>query len=146
MKWHEKHRNFIISSIGCLFILLFTYAAISKLNTYDTFKVQIGQSPILTAQSSLLVWMVPVMELLTAILYVIPRFRLWAFHLSLSLMTMFTVYIFLILKFSPYIPCSCGGVLNNLGWTEHLIFNIAFVLLAIAGVYLQSVQNRIKLN
>lgn len=144
MKWHQKHKDFIISSIGYLFILLFTYAAISKLNTYDTFKIQIGQSPILTAQSSLLVWMVPVMELLTAFLYVIPRFRLWAFHLSLSLMVMFTVYIFLILKFSPYIPCSCGGVLNNLGWTEHLIFNIVFVLLAIAGIYLQSMKYQVK--
>lgn len=144
MKWHQKHKDFIISSIGYLFILLFTYAAISKLNTYDTFKVQIGQSPILTAQSSLLVWMVPVVELLTAFLYVIPRFRLWAFHLSLSLMVMFTVYIFLILKFSPYIPCSCGGVLNNLGWTEHLIFNIVFVLLAIAGIYLQSMKCQVK--
>lgn len=144
MKWYQKHIIFITISIACSFILLFTYAAISKLNTYDLFKVQIGQSPILTAQSSFLVWLVPVIELVNALLFVIPKLRLFAFHMSLSLMTMFTVYIFLILKFSPYIPCSCGGVLNNLGWTEHLIFNIIFMFLAITGVYLQTTLNQLK--
>jgi hypothetical protein len=35
----------------------------------------------------------------------------------------FTTYIILILNFSSFIPCSCGGILEKLGWTEHLIFN-----------------------
>jgi len=38
-------------------------------------------------------------------------------------MTAFTVYIFLILNYSPFVPCSCGGVLEDLGWWEHLWFN-----------------------
>src|SRR5690606_23761035 len=46
-------------------------------------------------------------------------------------MTAFTVYIYLILNYSPFVPCSCGGILEKMGWTEHLWFNIIITLLAI---------------
>jgi hypothetical protein len=64
--------------------------------------------------------------------------RLMALYASFSIMVMFTTYIIAILNFSTYIPCSCGGVLEKLTWTEHLIFNICFVLLAYIGIILQS--------
>jgi hypothetical protein len=47
---------------------------------------------------------------------------------------MFTTYIYIILNFSVFIPCSCGGVLEELSWTQHLIFNICFISIAIFGV------------
>jgi hypothetical protein len=50
-------------------------------------------------------------------------------------MTMFTAYIVAILKFSDFVPCSCGGVLEHLGWPEHLILNIAFTVLALIGIF-----------
>ena len=52
-------------------------------------------------------------------------------------MVMFTTYIFIIMHFSEHVPCSCGGVLQRLGWQEHLIFNIVFVMLGIIGALLQ---------
>jgi hypothetical protein len=48
---------------------------------------------------------------------------------------MFTTYIFLILNFSDYIPCSCGGVLEKMGWTEHIVFNLIFIVIAAIGVF-----------
>ena len=62
------------------------------------------------------------------------RFRLIGLYAAFTLMTMFTVYIIAILQFSYKIPCSCGGILESMGWTEHLIFNIGFVLLAVGGI------------
>src|SRR5690606_10893575 len=50
-------------------------------------------------------------------------------------MVAFTVYIYLILNYSDFVPCSCGGILEKLGWTEHLIFNAAAVLLSIVGIW-----------
>lgn len=50
---------------------------------------------------------------------------------------MFTAYIFIILSFTIYIPCSCGGVLETMGWTEHLVFNLFFVAMASIGVLTQ---------
>jgi hypothetical protein len=57
---------------------------------------------------------------------------------------MFTAYIIAITKFSDYIPCSCGGVLQEMGWGEHLVFNICFVLLALAAILCYRKQENIS--
>lgn len=136
MKWLEKHANFISELIALLFILLFIYAAVSKLLEYDKFHIQISQSPILTSMGNWIAFLVPVIEILIAFFLIVPRFRLLAFYAAFCLMITFTTYIFLILKFSPFIPCACGGILDSMGWAEHLIFNLGFVSLAMIGVLL----------
>ncbi|WP_417857511.1 MauE/DoxX family redox-associated membrane protein, partial [Xanthomarina gelatinilytica] len=67
---------------------------------------------------------------------VFERFRIPALFAAFALMVMFTAYIVIILNFSDFIPCSCGGVLEKLSWTQHLIFNIAFIILAGVAVFL----------
>ena len=129
-------RSMIIEIICALFIILFVYAALTKLLDYEKFRVQIGQSPLLTAFAGWIVWMVPGAEILIAIMLVSIRLRLIGLYAAFSLMMMFTTYIICILTLSLYIPCSCGGVLEKLGWTEHLIFNIVFIILAAAAVLL----------
>lgn len=129
-------RNMIIEIICVLFIILFVYAALTKLLDYEKFRVQIGQSPLLTAFAGWIAWMVPVAEILIAIMLVFIRLRLVGLYAAFSLMVMFTTYIICILTLSLYIPCSCGGVLEKLGWKEHLVFNIAFIILAAAAVLL----------
>ncbi len=51
-------------------------------------------------------------------------------------MIAFTAYIFIILNYSSYVPCSSGGILQDLGWTEHLVFNLFFVFLALIALIL----------
>lgn len=126
----------IIEIICALFILLFVYAAVTKLMDYEKFKVQISQSPLLTAFASWIAWIVPGTEILISAMLVFVKFRLIALYAAFSLMTMFTTYIVCILTFSLYIPCSCGGVLEKLGWTQHLVFNIAFVAMAAIAILL----------
>jgi len=131
-----KHYVLLIAST--LYVILFVYAAFSKFLDFDQFKIQLGQSPIITAYADWVAWGVPLTELIIAGLLVFPKMMLPAFYSSFSLMTMFTTYIFLILNFSDYIPCSCGGVLEKLNWTEHLIFNIVFIIIAGIGIFLLS--------
>jgi uncharacterized membrane protein YphA (DoxX/SURF4 family) len=114
------------------------YAAVYKLIDVQKFRVQIGQSPFLTDIAPFVAWFIPVTEILIALMLAIPRFRLMGLYASFSLMAMFTTYIVVILNFSSHIPCSCGGVLEAMGWTEHLIFNIGFTLLAAIGVIFSS--------
>lgn len=135
-------RKLAIEIISFLFILLFIYAALNKLIDYQKFVIQVGQSPLLTGFGNSIPWMVIVLEILTAVTLMIPAFRLIGFFAAFSLMTMFTTYIIVVLNFSPYLPCSCGGVLERLGWTEHLIFNVAFLLLALTGIILQLEERR----
>ncbi len=131
----EKLKKNIPYIISMLFVLLFVYAASSKLMNYQQFKVQLGQSPILTAYAETVAWMVPLIELVFSFLLLFESYRLFALYASFGLMTMFTTYIILILNFSDSIPCSCGGVIDALGWNGHLYFNIFLMALALIGIY-----------
>lgn len=136
-------KEIFLELFSFVFVLLFAYAAISKLLDYETFELQIGQSPLLTSFGRLLPPVVLAVELGTCVLLVIPRWRLAGFFCSFCLMTIFTAYILAILKFSPYLPCSCGGILSKLGWGEHLVFNIVFVVLAFIAALLQTTVSSI---
>jgi uncharacterized membrane protein YphA (DoxX/SURF4 family) len=131
-------RQIAVEVICFLFVILFTYAAASKLLDYQKFTVQIGLSPLLTGFGDFIPWMTIGSEFLVSICLLIPRIRIWGLLAAFSLMTMFTAYIVAILQFSSFVPCSCGGVLEKLGWTEHLVFNSAFVCLALVGIFLQA--------
>lgn len=130
--------------VSYLFILLFVYAAVSKLLDFNTFQNQLGQSPLLSAYAHWIVWVVPISEILIAVLLSIHQFRILGLYGFYGLMVMFTTYIIIILNFTSFVPCSCGGVLEKLGWTEHLIFNIAFIILSGIAIFALSHGNNTK--
>lgn len=134
----DKGKQVIVDVICYLYVLLFLYAATSKLMEYDKFQLQISKSPIITDFANVLVWLVPGLEILISVLLLIQRTVLLGLYSGFALMCLFTAYIYAILNYSDSIPCSCGGVIAKLGWTEHMIFNIAFIVLAIIGILLQS--------
>ena len=141
---HSKTNQIVLRIASTLYIILFVYAASSKFFEFDEFRIQLGQSPIITAYADWVAWGIPLLELIIVLLFIIPRFVLLAFYASFSLMVMFTTYIVLVLNFSDFIPCSCGGVLEDLGWTEHIVFNLVFVAIAVAGIALSSKQPTIN--
>ncbi|MCZ8215325.1 MAG: hypothetical protein O9262_03755, partial [Cyclobacteriaceae bacterium] len=79
---------------------------------------------------------IPAAELYTVILLLNSGWRKAGLLMSVVLMTLFTLYIVIMLMFFERIPCSCGGVLQRMNWHEHLIFNIVFTLISITGYYL----------
>tara|TARA_R110002033_G_scaffold83103_7_gene134061 strand:- start:16783 stop:17292 length:510 start_codon:yes stop_codon:yes gene_type:complete len=127
--------------IGMLFIVLFVYAATSKLLAFEEFKIQLEKSPYISMYANWMVWTIPLIELLIVGLFLFPRKWMLAFCASFLLMSLFTIYIMLVLNFSNDIPCSCGGLLQTLSWREHLVFNIAFITLAILGILLTKRKN-----
>lgn len=132
----KNSKKIFIEIIYGLYILLFTYAAVSKLLDYQQFNVQLGKSPVLAAYADIIVWAVPFVEIVISLMLLFTRLRLIGLFASFFLMVMFTAYIMVILNFSDYVPCSCGGILEELGWTEHLIFNSVFIALAFIGILL----------
>lgn len=84
-----------------------------------------------------LAYALPVAEIIVVILLVVNTTRLLGLYLSLLLLTLFTGYILaVLLDFFGQIPCSCGGIIELLGWKEHLLFNIFFLLISIAAIRL----------
>lgn len=130
----KKIVTILPSLIAYFFILLFCYASISKILDFENFQVQIAQSPLLSAYAGLTSYNVIIVELVIVIFLIIPRLRLAGLYASLGIMTAFTVYIYLILNYSDFVPCSCGGILEKMGWTEHLLFNIACVILSVVSI------------
>lgn len=135
MRLSAKIQSVIVEIISLLYILLFVYAAVSKLLDFVNFQVQLGQSPLLSAFARCVAFGIPFLELSIVILLVIPKWRLTGFYAAFSLMVLFSAYIVVILNFSSFVPCSCGGILENMSWTQHLLFNIVFVVLALIGIY-----------
>lgn len=138
-------RQITIEVIVFLYIVLFLYAAGTKLIDYDKFIGQIGKSPLLTNYAGWIAWIIPTVEIIIAIMLIISRLRLIGLYAAFGLMVIFTFYIIAILSFSTELPCACGGVLSNLHWKGHLIFNIAFVLLGLGGILLQTKQQTVKI-
>jgi hypothetical protein len=135
-------REILVQTISSLLVLLFVYAAGSKLLDYTKFRVELGKSPLLTAFSSLVAIAIPIIELAISLLLSFPRTRLAGLYASFTLMVLFTAYIAYILRFSPYVPCSCGGVLQKLNWTTHFWFNIFFILIAAIAVLIHRPNNK----
>ncbi|MDR7371069.1 MauE/DoxX family redox-associated membrane protein [Flavobacterium aquidurense] len=142
MKLNTKNKSLIVEIISLLYILLFIYAAISKILDFENFQVQLGQSPILSAFASWISWLVPIIEIIISLLLCIPKFRNFGLFGAFSLMIMFTAYIFIVLHFSSFVPCSCGGILEKMSWNIHLFFNVLFVFLAAAALVFQYKNNR----
>jgi len=137
----------IVDIISVLFMVLFLYTGISKLMDYSLFKEQISTSPLLAPVARYVAGGLPWAEFLVTILLIVPRWRLKGLNASLGLMVMFTGYIIGILIFNKKIPCSCGGVLEELSWKQHIIFNSAFIGLAVTGiVLLRRVQREYKMK
>lgn len=121
-------------AVSFFFILLFIYAAASKMLDFENFQVQLAQSPLLSAYAGLISYAVIMLEIVVAGLLCFQVTRLIGLYASFALMVAFTVYIYLILHFSDFVPCSCGGILEKMSWQQHLVFNIISVLLAFIGI------------
>ncbi len=133
-------RSIIIEIISGLIAILFVYAAISKLLDYGTFRLQLSQSPFITGFANLIVWALPVIEITISLLLTFPALRLFGLYASLFLLSLFTAYLVAMLNFSYYIPCSCGGVLSSLSWKQHIVLNIAFIVLSATSIHLYTIE------
>jgi hypothetical protein len=136
------NKTVFIEIISSLLIILFVYAALSKLIDYDTFKFQLGRSPYIMDFAGVITWLIPLVEIVISALLLFKSTRLLGLYSSLALMILFTGYIIAMMNFSSFVPCSCGGVLSMMTWNQHLIFNIAYTILALLGLLLYFQQNK----
>lgn len=139
-------RKYFVKTVSILLALLFVYAAMSKILDFEAFQVQLAQSPLLSAYAGVISFTILFVEIGVSILLLFRQTNRCGLFASAGLMAAFTLYIFLILNFSDFVPCSCGGILEKLGWTEHLIFNLVFFLLAILAIYFNAKTNGFKVR
>lgn len=108
----------------------------NKLLAFEDTRFQMGRSPFINHIADILSMAIPIGEIIIAGLLIFKKTRLIGLLASFFLMLVFTGYVYAMLHYSYYIPCSCGGVLAALSWENHLIFNIAYTILALIGIIL----------
>jgi putative oxidoreductase len=120
-----------------LLVLLYVYAVTSKLADMNTFRGQLYNQPFPHPMADLLLFTLPAIELLTIALLFFPRTLRCGLWLSAGLLVVFTGYISLVkLHFWARVPCSCGGILSKMSWTTHLVFNLVFIAINLAAIFI----------
>jgi uncharacterized membrane protein YphA (DoxX/SURF4 family) len=120
--------------IAAVLVSLFIYTGLYKLIDFSEFSSQMHNQPLPRWLTSLATWTIPCIELFIAALLLFDKSRKCGFMLAFLLVTVYTVYVTLILSDAfEYIPCSCTGIAKQLNWTTHLIINILAAALAYIG-------------
>ena len=127
----------ITSIISFFFVCLFLYTGISKLIDFPLFKEQIALSPLLEPIASWIALILPASEIIVAIVLFLPATRLKGLYISLLFMVLFTMYIIYILVYNETLPCTCGGVLQELSWPQHIVFNIICIAMISIAILLK---------
>ena len=131
-------RQVLLEVIVSLLVLLFLYASISKFLDFKTFIKETNNQPLPNSWTPFLVWIIPCSEVAISLALLFERTRLAGLYGSLVLMGVFSIYALIILLHAfSYIPCSCGGIIKRLTWRQHLVLNLFFVGLSIAGIRIQ---------
>jgi len=133
-------KKILVEIISLFCILLFVYAAVSKVLEFENFQAQLGQSTILSAYAGLVSYCVIIIEFLISIMLAIPSLRIRGLFGAFTLMSIFTIYIFIILNFSSNVPCSCGGILEKMTWKTHLLFNVIVLVLISVALLIKSMR------
>ena len=127
-------KELLIEIAAFLITVLFLYAAFSKLTVYETFKDQLAQSPMLPQKFiPFIALLVPLSEIVIAWMLVFEKTKAIGFQLSYFVMLTFTIYLIVLVTFAANVPCACGGILGQMGYTVHIIFNILFTGIALFG-------------
>jgi hypothetical protein len=116
-----------------LLVFLWTYTALSKLANLHLSIMFLRKSPFASIAQPMAVTL-PVIEILLAILLTFPATKTKALKLSLSLLSLFTLYIFYMLLLFSHRPCNCGGVINTMNWTQHIFFNLFFIIITAISI------------
>jgi len=133
-----KRKRQILEAIYILLIILWSYAAVTKLSNMEKSRMEMLNQIFPNWMAEILTWLVPVIELILALLLLFKKTRRRALVGSLLLLIAFTGYVGLVMTgMFGRVPCSCGGILAGMGHAAHLVFNLFYTGIAAVGLYLQ---------
>jgi len=131
-------KEFAIEICIALIVLLFAYTGVSKVLDYDkfVFQMRLAPLPLMITLAPVLGVVMPVIELLIAMALLFNQTRLKALYATIGLLISFELYISGMMLTGRHLPCTCGGIISKMGWGQHLLFNMLFILLSITTIYL----------
>ncbi|EMS34051.1 hypothetical protein C943_03867 [Mariniradius saccharolyticus AK6] len=133
-------KNLPTEAAAIILALVFVYTAGSKWLDMEATRNGFMNQPFPKWMAMALVYIIPSVEFVCGILLLVPVRRKIGFGIAVMLMGLFTGYVVLVLtSVFGRIPCSCGGIVSTLGWSEHLVLNIVLLATAILGYRLERI-------
>jgi hypothetical protein len=127
--------------INAILIFIYLYSFIDKLKNFQEFVSNLSKSPYLNTINSLFLAVVVLFfEIFIPIFLFFDKSKELGYLLSFLMIFSFTGYIVIMMVYSPYLPCSCGGFIESLSWEGHLFLNL-FILFISAIAYLNYSKN-----
>lgn len=121
---------------AALLVLLLLYTAVTKLKDRDGFVAAMAHNPLLSGYTYLLSWLIPLLEVTIVVLLFLPRWRRTGLLTGSILMAVFTGYVAYMLLDGTELPCTCGGILQQMSWLQHFWFNFSFTIIALLSFFL----------
>ena len=116
-------------------ILLWTYTGLDKLIRFEESRKAFHNQTFPGELAEVLAYVIPITELLIALLLLFSITRWWGYLGSILLLSVFTTYVGLIwVGAFPRVPCNCAGILESLGWAEHFVLNLGFIGVTVWGL------------
>jgi putative oxidoreductase len=134
MKKRAKVLDAGTSIVVLLLALLYIYTSASKILNYDkfVFQMRLAPVPLMKTLAPTLGWFMPIVESILAIGlaagFFYPIFKIKALYASVVLLIIFEIYIGIMLLSGSHLPCTCGGIISEMGWQQHLLFNAFFII------------------
>lgn len=126
-------RNIFTEIVAALLVLLFLYTAISKLAERDSFVSAMKHNITVARYAVPLSWLIPLIELVIVFLLFVPLYRRRGLLYSTVLMGLFTAYVGYMLLTQSSLPCTCGGILEQMTWRSHFWFNLITTITSLAA-------------
>jgi hypothetical protein len=126
----------IADIISAAILLLFLYTAVSKLLDFENFKSVLIMSPLLRPFAGIIAWALPIAEIGIVVLLAFPKTKITGLYTAFIVLVVFTIYIICMVIFTPRLPCGCGGAIKSLTWTQHIFFNLSWILFTLTGIAL----------
>ena len=133
----------VIELIASVLILLFMYAAVSQVVFHNTYYTQLNRSLINGLFAGIITWLIPVVHILLAWLLWRPSTKLAGFICSLGVVSLYTIYLFIMLPLGSKAACQCGELWQKASLEINILFNLAVILLTAVGIIL---MGRLKTN
>jgi len=122
-----------------ILIVLWIYTGLEKLIGFEKSRKAFHNQVFPQEIAEYLTYVVPITELLLGMLLIFNLTRWWGFMGSLLLLSVFSTYIGLIwIGVFPRVPCNCAGILEQIGWAEHLVLNLALIVISGWGLAFSS--------
>lgn len=140
-----KFKNSIKWALALAISFLLLYTAWDKLWHFPVLRLQLAKSPwgLLSGNPELFGWVVPLVEIGVALLFVNPKWMYGGFIAAVLLFLAFTVYVGIVWLSGRPVPCGCSLLIEKLSFKNHLWLNIGLAAISSWGICLAKPKTKI---